>query len=151
MCRPPPGDRGVTNTLTAQVTSLAEIVQSLQAPLSNHVHSKESPTIMDSQVRTEIKRLKQAMKSLNELKNSFVENSFDDLPRISLPPNCSLDFRKYNETTDSLHHIKTFKIKIRPYTEDRQVLASLPKIFRRRCPKMVLYSLHRGHARFLQN
>ena len=28
------------NTLTAQVTSLAKIVQSLQAPLSSHIHSK---------------------------------------------------------------------------------------------------------------
>ena len=35
------------NTLMAQVTSLAKIVQSLQAPQSNPVHSKEPPTIMD--------------------------------------------------------------------------------------------------------
>ena len=69
MCRPPPGDRGVTNTLTAQVTSLAKIVQSLQAPQSNPIHSKELSIIMDSQVRTEIERLKQAVKSLNEPKN----------------------------------------------------------------------------------
>ena len=113
------------NTLTAQVTSLAEIVQSLQVPLSNHVHSKEPPTIMDSQARTKIERLKQAVKSLNELKNLVVKDPFDDLPRISLPPNCPLDFRKYNRTTDPLHHIKTFKMETRPYTEDRQVLAYL--------------------------
>ena len=80
---------------------------------------------MDSQVRTEIERLKQAVKSLNEPKNPFVEDPFDDLPRISLPPNCPLDFRKYNGTTDSLHHIKTFKMETRPYTKDKQVLAYL--------------------------
>ena len=80
---------------------------------------------MDSQARTEIERLKQAVKSLNEPKNSFAKDSFDDLPRISLPPNCPLDFRKYNGTTDPLHHIKTFKIETRPYTEDRQVLTYL--------------------------
>ena len=113
------------NTLTAQVTSLAKIVQSLQAPQSNPIHSKEPSTIMDSQARTEIERLKQAVKSLNEPKNLFAKDPFDDLPRISLPPNCPLDFRKYNGTTDPLHHIKTFKMKISPYTENRQVLAYL--------------------------
>ena len=46
------------NTLTAQITSLAKIVQSLKAPQSNLVHPKELPTIMDSQGRTEIERLK---------------------------------------------------------------------------------------------
>ena len=107
------------NTLTAQVTSLAKIIQSLQAPQSNPVHSKEPPTVMDSQARIEIKRLKQAMKSLNEPKNPFAKDPFDDLSRISLPPNCPLDFRKYNGTTDSLHHIKIFKMETRPYTEDR--------------------------------
>ena len=80
---------------------------------------------MDSQARTEIKRLKQAVKSLNEPKNPFAKDPFDDLPRISVPPVCSLDFRKYNGTTDPLHHIKTFKMETRPYTEDRQVLAYL--------------------------
>ena len=110
------------NTLTAQVTSLAKIVQSLQAPQSNHVHSKEPSTIMDSQARTEIERLKQAVKSFND---PFAKDSFDNLPRISLPLNCPLDFRKYNGTTDPLRHIKTFKMEIRPYTEDRQVLAYL--------------------------
>ena len=116
------------NTLTAQVTSLAKIVQSLQVPQSNPVHSKELPTVMDSQARVEIERLKQAVKSLNEPKNLFVEDPFDDLPRISLPPNCPLDFRKYNRTTNPLYHIKTFKMKIRPYTKDRQVLAYLFQI-----------------------
>ena len=65
------------------------------------------------------------MKSLNEPKNLVAKDPFDDLPRISLPPNCPLDFRKYNGTTDPLHHIKTFKMETRPYTEDRQVLAYL--------------------------
>ena len=73
---------------------------------------------MDSQVRTEIERLKQAVKSLNEPKN-FAKDPFDDLPRISLPPNCPLDFRKYDGTTNPLHHIKTFKMETRPYTEDK--------------------------------
>ena len=80
---------------------------------------------MDSQARTEIERLKQAVKSLTKPKKSFAKDPFDDLPRISLPPNCPLDFRKYNGTTDLLHHIKIFKMKTRPYTEDRQVLAYL--------------------------
>ena len=57
------------NTLTAQVTSLAKIVQSLQAPQFNPIQSKEPHMVMDSQVRTEIERLKQAVKSLNEPKN----------------------------------------------------------------------------------
>ena len=61
----------------AQVTSLVEIVQSLQAPQSNPVHSKEPPIIMDSQVRTEIKRLKQAVKSLNEPKLDLLELVMD--------------------------------------------------------------------------
>ena len=80
---------------------------------------------MDSQVRTEIDRLKQAIKSLTEPKNPFVEDLFNDLLRISLPPNYPLDFRKYNGTIDPLHHIKTFKMETRPYIEDRQVLAYL--------------------------
>ena len=65
------------NTLMAQVTSLAKIVQSLQAPQSNPIHLKEPPTIMNSQARTEIERLKQAVKSLNEPKKFF-------LPKIHL-------------------------------------------------------------------
>ena len=104
---------------------MAEIVQSLQAPQSNPVHSKEPSTIIDSQARTEIEKLKQAVKSLNEPKNLVAKDPFDDLPRISLPPNCPLDFRKYNGTTDLLHHIRTFKMETRPYTEDPQVLAYL--------------------------
>ena len=140
------------NTLTAQVTSLAKIVQSLQAPQSNLSHSKEPSTVMDSQARTEIERLKQAVKSLNEPKNSFAKDPFDDLPRISLPTNYPLDFKKYNGTTDPLHHIKTFKMESRPYTEDKQVLAYLfQRSLEGGCPRMVLYSLCRGHARFFQN
>ena len=65
------------------------------------------------------------MKSLNESKGPFAKDPFDDLPRISLPPNYPLDFRKYNRTTNPLHHIKIFKIETRLYTEDRQVLAYL--------------------------
>ena len=82
---------------------------------------------MDSQARTEIERLKQAVKSLNDpfAKDPFAKDPFDDLLRISLPPNCPLDFKKYNGTTDPLHHIKTFKMETRPYTEDKQVLTYL--------------------------
>ena len=97
----------------------------MQSPQFDLIHLKEPPTIIDSQAKTEIERLKQAIKSLNEPKNSFVEDPFDDLPKISLPQNCPLDFRKYNGTTDHLLHIKTFKMKIRPYIEDRQILAYL--------------------------
>ena len=80
---------------------------------------------MDSQARTEIERLKQTVKSLNQPKNLVAKDPFDDLPRISLSPNYPLDFRKYNGTTYPLHHIKIFKMETRPYTEDRQVLAYL--------------------------
>ena len=80
---------------------------------------------MDSQAITKIERLKQAVKSLNEPKNPFAKDPFDNLLRISLPPNCPLDFRKYNGTTDPLHHIKNFKMETRPYTKDRQILAYL--------------------------
>ena len=97
----------------------------MQAPQSNPIHSKEPSTIMDLQARTEIERLKQTVKSLNKPKNSVAKDPFDDLPRISLPPNCPLDFRKYNGTTYPLHHIKTFKLETRPYIEDIQVLAYL--------------------------
>ena len=87
----------VINTLMAQVTSLAKIVQSLQAPLSNPIHSKELPTVMDSQDRTEIEKLKQVVKSLNKPKNLFAKDPFDDLLRISLPPNCPLDLENTME------------------------------------------------------
>ena len=80
---------------------------------------------MDPHAQTEIERLKQTIKILVEPQNSLAVNPFDNLLRITLPPNCPLDFRKYNETTDPLHHIKTFKIEIRPYTEDPQILAYL--------------------------
>ena len=63
------------------------------------------------------------IKNLAEPKSALISDPFDDLPRIILPPNCLLDFRKYNGTTDSLHHIKMFKMETRPYTEDSQVLA----------------------------
>ena len=63
--------------------------------------------------------------NLAEPKNSLTVDPFDDLPRITLPPNCPLDFRKYNGTTDPLHYIKMFKMETRPYTEDPQVLAYL--------------------------
>ena len=74
---------------------------------------------MDSQARTKIERLKQAVKSLDEPKSLFAKDPFDDLPRISLPPNCPLDFRKYNGTTNPHHHIKTFNMETRSYTEDK--------------------------------
>ena len=80
---------------------------------------------MDSQARTKIERLKQGVKSLTEPKNSFAKDLFDDLPRISVPPNCPLNFKKYNRIRNPFHHIKTFKIEIRPYTEDKQILAYL--------------------------
>ena len=80
---------------------------------------------MDLQAQTEIEQLKRTIKNLAELKNTLINDPFDDLPRITLPPNYPLDFRKYNGTTDPLHHIKTFKMETRPYTEDPQVLAYL--------------------------
>ena len=69
--------------------------------------------------------MKRTIKNLAEPKSALISDPFDDLPRIILPPNCPLDFRKYNGTTDPLHHIKTFKMKTWPYTEDSQVLAYL--------------------------
>ena len=80
---------------------------------------------MDPQARNEIEQLKRTIKNLAEPKSVLISDPFDDLPRIILPPNCPLGFRKYNGTTDSLHHIKTFKMETRPYTEDSQVLAYL--------------------------
>ena len=80
---------------------------------------------MDPLARTEIEQLKRTIKNLAEPKSALINDPFDDLQRIILPPNCPLDFRKYNRTTDPLHHIKTFKMETRPYTEDSQVLAYL--------------------------
>ena len=80
---------------------------------------------VDPQARTEIEQLKRTIKNLAEPKIALINDPFDDLPRIILPPNYPLDFRKYNGTTDPLHHIKTFKMKTPPYTEDSQMLAYL--------------------------
>ena len=119
--------------LSAQIASLAEVVQSLQncstapnlAPQVVHTPPKALLPNVDPQARTEIEQLKHTIKNLAEPKNTLINDPFDDLPKITLPPNCPLDFRKYNGTTDPLHHIKTFKMEIRPYTEDSQVLAYL--------------------------
>ena len=80
---------------------------------------------MDPLAQTEIEQLKRTIKNLAEPKNALISDPFDDLPRITLPPNYPLDFRKYNRTTDLLHHIKMFNMETRPYTEDSQVLAYL--------------------------
>ena len=80
---------------------------------------------VDSQAWTEIEQLKRTIKNLVEPNNSLINDPFDDLPRITLPLNCPLNFRKYNGTTDPLHHIKMFKMETRPYTKDPQVLAYL--------------------------
>ena len=118
--------------LSAQIASLAEAVQSLQTrPAAQNlapqiVHPlKPLQMNVDPQARTEIEQLKRTIKNLAEPKSALINNPFDDLPRIILPPNCPLDFKKYNRTTDLLHHIKTFKMETRPYTEDSQVLAYL--------------------------
>ena len=119
--------------LLVQVASLTEVVQSLQTrttapnppPQVVHTPIKNPPPNMDPQAWTKIERLKQTIKTLVEPKNALTVDPFDNLPRISLPPNCPLDFKKYNEMTDPLHHIKTFKMETRPYTEDPQVLAYL--------------------------
>ena len=116
--------------LSVQVASLAEVVQSLQThttalnPLPQMVHTpvKNPPPNVDPQARTEIEQLKWTIKNLAKPKNSLTVDPFDDLPRITLPPNCPLNFRKYNGTTDPLHHIKMFKIETGPYTKDPQVL-----------------------------
>ena len=119
--------------LSAQIASLAEVVQSLQTcsmaqnPIPQVVHTPPKiflPNI-DPQAQTEIEQLKWTIKTLTKPKNNLTIDPFDDLPRITLLLNCPLDFRKYNKTIDPLHHIKTFKIEIRPYTEDPQVLAYL--------------------------
>ena len=119
--------------LSAQIASLAEAVQSLQtrpvaqnsAPqIVHHLKAPLQPNV-DPQARNEIEQLKRTIKNLAEPKSALISDPFDDLPRITLPPNCPLDFRKYNRTTDPLHHIKTFKMETRPYTEDSQVLAYL--------------------------
>ena len=80
---------------------------------------------VDPQAWIEIKQLKCTIMNLVEPKNALINDPFDDLPRIILPPNCPLDFRKYNGTTDPLHHIKRFNMETRPYIEDSQVLAYL--------------------------
>ena len=116
--------------LSAQIASLAEAVQSLQNhftaqnPTPQVVHTPPKGLLpnVDPQARTEIEQLKRTIKNLAEPKNSLINDPFDDLPRITLPTNCPLNFKKYNGTTDPLHHIKTFKMETRPYTEDPQVL-----------------------------
>ena len=119
--------------LSAQIASLAEAVQSLQThptaqnlapPMVHHPKAPIQPNV-DPQARNEIEQLKRTIKNLTEPKSALISDPFDDLPRITLPPNCPLDFRKYNGTTDPLHHIKTFKMETWPYTEDSQVLAYL--------------------------
>ena len=80
---------------------------------------------VDPQAQTEIEQLKRTIKNLAEPKNTLINDPFDDLPRITLPPNYPLDFRKYNGTIDLPHHIKMFKMETRSYTEDPQVLAYL--------------------------
>ena len=80
---------------------------------------------VDPQAQIEIEQLKCTIKNLVEPKNSLTIDPFDDLPKITLPPNCPLNFKKYNRTTDLLYHIKTFKMETRPYIEDPQVLAYL--------------------------
>ena len=119
--------------LSAQIASLAEAVQSLQtrsmapnsAPQMVHNPPKALLPNVDPQAQTEIEQLKRTIKNLAKLKNALINDPFDDLPRITLPSNYPLDFRKYNGTTDPLHHIKTFKMETRPYTEDPQVQAYL--------------------------
>ena len=119
--------------LSAQIASLAEAVQSLQnrpvaqnsAPQVVHTPPKALLPNVDPQARTEIEQLKHTIKNLAELRNTLINDPFDDLPRITLPSNCPLNFRKYNGTTDPLHHIKMFKMETKPYTEDSQVLAYL--------------------------
>ena len=119
--------------LLAQIISLVEAVKSLQnrptaqnpAPQVVHTPPKILLPNVDSQAQTEIEQLKRTIKNLVELKNSLINYPFDDLPRITLPPNCPLNFRKYNGTTDLLHNIKMFKMEIRPYTEEPQVLVYL--------------------------
>ena len=119
--------------LSAQIASLAEAVQSLQIrpaaqnPTPQIVHPPKAPLQpnVDPQAQNEIEQLKRTIKNLAEPKSALISDPFDDLPRITLPPNCPLDFRKYNGTTDPLHHIKTFKMETRPYTEDSHVLAYL--------------------------
>ena len=73
---------------------------------------------VDPQARTEIEQLKRTIKNLAEPKNTMINDPFDDLPRITLPPNWPLNFRKYNGTTDLLYHIKIFKMETRPNIED---------------------------------
>ena len=112
--------------LSVQVASLAEAVQSFQThatslnPLPQVVHTPAKNPLpnVDPHAWTEIEHLKQTIKTLIEPKNALTVDPFDNLPRITLPPNCPLDFRKYNGTTDPLHHIKTFKMDTRPYTKD---------------------------------
>ena len=96
-------------------------------PIPQVVHTPPKILLpnVDPQAQTKIEQLKHTIKNLTESKNSLTVDPFDDLPRITLPPNCPLDFRKYNRTTNPLYHIKTFKIETRPYTEDPQVLAYL--------------------------
>ena len=90
-----------------------------------HTPPKVLLSNVDPQAQTKIEQLKHTIKNLTEPKNTLINDPFDDLLRITLPPNCPLDFRKYNGTTDPLHHIKMFKMETRPYTEDPQVLAYL--------------------------
>ena len=119
--------------LLAQIASLVKAVQSLQnrhatpnlAPQVVHTPPKALLPNVDPQAQIEIEQLKRTIKNLTELKSTLINDPFDDLPRIILPPNCPLDFMKYNGTTDPLHHIKTFKMETRSYTEDSQVLAYL--------------------------
>ena len=119
--------------LSVQVASLAEVMQSLQTramapnppPQVVHTIAKNPLPNVDPQAQTEIKRLKQTIKTLAKLKHSLTIDPFDDLPRITLSSNFPLDFKKYNGTTDTLYHIKTFKMKTRSYVEDPQVLTYL--------------------------
>ena len=131
--------------LSAQIASLAEAIQSLQTrpaaqnPAPQIVHPPKAllqPNV-DPQARTEIEQLKRTIKNLAKLKSALINDPFDDLPRIILPPNCPLDFRKYNGTTNPLHHIKTFKIETRPY-----VGLSVPAISGGRHTQVVLHPLY---------
>ena len=79
--------------LSAQITSLAEAVQSLQThPTAQNlapqmVHPPKAPLQpnVDPQAQNEIEQLKRTIKNLAESKSALINDPFDDLPRIILP------------------------------------------------------------------
>jgi len=95
-------------------------------PAQSFTPTPSAPPQEPTAVETRLEQLQQQFDQLlASSQGKRKTDPFDLLPTVKIPPNCRLDYPKYNGTGDPARHLRVFRSYTRDHAHDKYLLAYL--------------------------